>query len=60
MPSQSPVRTGSYDTLLILLSLLEPVLTGDINLVVKMDVDAAIASAFFLDLADSHLTDFAR
>ena len=25
----SPVRTGSYDTLLILLSLLEPVLTGD-------------------------------
>ena len=37
-----------------------PVRTGDSNLVVKMDVDAAIASAFFLDLADSHLTDFAR
>ena len=57
---ESPVRTGSYDTLLILLSLLEPVLTGDSNLVIKMDVDAAIASAFLLDLADSHLTDFAR
>jgi len=27
--SLSPVRTGSYDTLLILLSLLEPVLTGE-------------------------------
>jgi len=39
-----------------------PVLTAfcDLNLVVKMDVDAAIASAFLLDLADSHLTDFAR
>ncbi len=29
--SLSPVRTDSYDTLLILLSLLEPVLTGDLN-----------------------------
>lgn len=33
---------------------------GDSNLVVKMDVDATIAFAFLLDLADSHLTDFAR
>ncbi len=39
---------------------LEPVLTGDTDLVVKMDIDAAIASAFLLDLAYSHLTDFAR
>ena len=32
----------------------------DLNLVVQVNVDAAIASAFLLDLADSHLTDFAR
>jgi hypothetical protein len=33
---------------------------GDSNLVVKMNVDATIAFAFLLDLADSHLTDFDR
>jgi hypothetical protein len=33
---------------------------GDSNLVVQVYVDAAIAFAFLLDLADSNLADFTR